>query len=145
MVTTGLTPHCVCVFLCVCVRALHLVEDKSVNSPHTCCPSWIKLLSLFIHPATHVSFLSPSICPSIRLSIHPSIHLLLTRSWDWKIPTPLLLNTHGASVKLHLRILVTGRESVCVCVCARLLGIKNKQTLRALASPLYMWHLLKLI
>lgn len=115
--------------ICVCVKASHLLEDMGVNSPPTCCPSWIGLPSLSIHPASHVSLLSLSV------SLHPSIlHSLthsLSPSWGQKIPTPLLLNTHGASVKLHLCILVTG--SVRMLVCMSFGELKKMQTLRALA------------
>ena len=120
-----------CVWVCVCVqtKASHLLEDKGVNSPHTCCARWITLPSLSIHPATHVSLLLLSLSPSIT--------------------PPLSLPLSGLKIYPHpCYLTLTGPQSdyTClpwlqvVCACVHIFGelIVN--------NPLHkMWHLFKLI
>lgn len=114
-ISTGGGRICVCAY----TNASHLLEDKCVNSPHTCCPSWIRLRSLSIHPATHVSI------PSLSVSLHPSIHpsfthqLLSLSSGTKRYLNPCYLTLTGPQSNYTC---VSWLQVECMCLCACLWG-----------------------
>lgn len=113
----------------VCVRANESVALAG-RQGYKLAPHLLRQMdhvTITLHPPSHpcVAAVALSV-PLHHSSTHSLTHSLpscsLSRGTE-KIPTPLLLNTHGASVRLHLPILVTGS----VCLGAYLWGINGKQ------------------